>query len=82
MTCWPSEPGASTGLVAYAGSAHVVIPLARDGRIIEMFADQLEQDIMPRQGNAAAEDLVVADALLRGPRSESRVARRRAAKHS
>lgn len=56
--------GAATALVAYAGSAHVVMPLTRDRHIIEMFSDQLAPDIMPRQGDIAAEALVVADALL------------------
>ena len=56
--------GAKTALVAYAGSAHVVMPMTRDARIIEMFSDQLSPDIMPRAGDVAAAALAVADEQL------------------
>ena len=46
------RPGALTGLVAYAGSAHRVMPLTRDGEIIRQFATELDPAIMPREGDA------------------------------
>jgi Mg-chelatase subunit ChlD len=42
--------GARTALIAYAGSAHLVMPLTRDAGIIELFAGELRPAIMPRQG--------------------------------
>ncbi len=60
--------GAKTALLAYAGSAHVVMPMTRDARLIEMFSDQLAPDIMPRQGDVAATALTMADAQLQSAR--------------
>lgn len=59
------RPGAKTSLIAYSGSAHLVLPLTDDGRIIEQFAMELTPDIMPREGDAAAEALELAAATLR-----------------
>ncbi|MHC4943882.1 MAG: VWA domain-containing protein [Planctomycetota bacterium] len=47
--------GALAGLIAYSGSAHLVMPLTRDSNIITSFAGDLEPKIMPREGDAAAE---------------------------
>jgi Ca-activated chloride channel homolog len=46
--------GARTALVAYAGSAHVVMPLTRDAKVIETFAAELAPDVMPKEGQDAA----------------------------
>jgi Ca-activated chloride channel family protein len=43
--------GGRTALVAYAGSAHRVMPLTRDARIIEQFAGELSPALMPREGD-------------------------------
>ncbi|MEZ5582660.1 MAG: VWA domain-containing protein [Candidatus Competibacteraceae bacterium] len=55
------RPGALTALVAYAGSAHRVMPLTRDGKIIAQFAAELTPEIMPREGDdpLAAIDLAL-----------------------
>ena len=45
------RPGARTGLVAYAGSAHLVMPLTADPEVIRFFAAELQPDVMPRPGN-------------------------------
>jgi Ca-activated chloride channel family protein len=58
------RPGGRTALVAYAGSAHLVVPLTRDSRIIEMFAGELSPDIMPSEGNSAAAAVRLANAQL------------------
>jgi Ca-activated chloride channel family protein len=45
------RPGARTALLAYAGSAHLVMPLTRDAAVIETFAASLQPDIMPAEGD-------------------------------
>lgn len=45
------KPGQRTGLIAYAGTAHLAMPLTRDAAIIETFAAALEPDAMPVDGN-------------------------------
>jgi Ca-activated chloride channel family protein len=54
------RPGAKTGLVAYAGSAHRVMPLTRDARIIEVFAAELLPEVMPLEGDAAQKAIELA----------------------
>lgn len=58
------RPGAKTSLIAYAGSAHVVMPLTTDAGIINTFAQALQPKIMPREGDAAAEALQLAERTL------------------
>ena len=45
--------GARTALVAYSGSAHLVMPLTKDAGIINSFATNLSPSIMPLEGDAA-----------------------------
>jgi Ca-activated chloride channel family protein len=52
--------GTLNGLIAYAGSAHLVMPLTRDGSIISQFAAELSPEIMPAKGDAAHEAVVLA----------------------
>jgi Ca-activated chloride channel family protein len=54
------RPGAKTGLIAYAGSAHLTMPLTVDPKIIDMFSQALTPEIMPKEGDAAAEALELA----------------------
>jgi len=53
-----------TALVAYAGSAHLVMPLTEDSHIIETYLADLSPNIMPRPGNAPALALDVAETAL------------------
>ncbi|MBS7811853.1 VWA domain-containing protein [Roseococcus pinisoli] len=46
--------GARTGLVAYAGTAHAVLPPTDDPRLIETYLDALAPEVMPRDGQSAA----------------------------
>ena len=55
---------AKTALVAYSGSTHLVMPMTKDARIIEMFSDQLSPRIMPREGDVAAAALTMANQQL------------------
>jgi Mg-chelatase subunit ChlD len=59
------RPGTRTALVAYAGSAHLVMPLTRDAELVMRFAAELSPAIMPMQGDAAAEALTLAEEQLR-----------------
>jgi len=43
--------GASTGLVVYSGSAHLVMPLTQDERVIENMLEELGPDLMPLDGD-------------------------------
>jgi Ca-activated chloride channel family protein len=54
------RPGARAGLIAYSGSAHLVMPLTRDSRIVEQMAQALEPSVMPVQGEALADALKLA----------------------
>jgi Ca-activated chloride channel family protein len=56
--------GAKTALIAYAGSAHVVMPLTTDDGIIDTFAGALDPKIMPVEGDVAADALRLADRAL------------------
>ncbi len=58
------RPGARTALVAYAGSAHVVMPFTTDARLVEQFAGELSPQLMPRPGNDARQALVLSGQLL------------------
>jgi len=46
--------GARTALVAYAGSAHLVMPLTTDRELITQFAAELSPEMMPQPGDAPA----------------------------
>jgi Ca-activated chloride channel family protein len=44
--------GASTGLIVYSGSAHLVMPLTKDDRIINAMIEELTPELMPIDGDA------------------------------
>lgn len=46
--------GAATGLIVYSGSAHLVMPLTKDGGIINAMIADLTPDLMPVNGDALA----------------------------
>ena len=52
--------GGAAGLIAYSGSAHLVMPLTRDTRIIEQMAQALASEVMPAEGDALGEALALA----------------------
>lgn len=56
--------GAKTALIAYSGTAHVVMPATTDAGIINSFAAALAPAVMPEEGDAAAEALKLADKSL------------------
>jgi Ca-activated chloride channel family protein len=56
--------GSKTALVAYAGSAHLVIPLTEDGDLIADFTAELDPAIMPAKGDAADQAVALAQSQL------------------
>lgn len=59
-----TRPGARTGLVAYAGTAHAALPPTDDAHLIETYLDALSPAVMPRDGNDAAVAVTVAFRML------------------
>ena len=45
------RPGSKSGLVAYAGTAHLVMPLTSDPEVIRYFAAELSPEVMPEPGD-------------------------------
>jgi len=58
--------GARTGLLAYAGSSHMVLPLTDDVKVIEMYLVSLETGVMPVAGKDPAKALGLAEEMLAG----------------
>ncbi|MCC6491569.1 MAG: VWA domain-containing protein [Pirellulales bacterium] len=56
--------GAKTSLVAYSGTAHIVMPTTTDDGVIKTCAQALAPAIMPREGDAPADALRLADETL------------------
>jgi len=53
------------GLIAYAASAHLVLPPTRDTSVVGDMAVEISPDIMPQQGDDLASALKLADVILR-----------------
>lgn len=58
------KPGQRTGLIAYAGTAHLAMPLTRDPEVIMTFATALTPDAMPVPGDELPAALSFAQARL------------------
>ena len=56
--------GASTGLIVYSGSAHLVMPLTRDDRIVSSMVEDLTPELMPVDGDALVAALLLAEQVL------------------
>ncbi len=56
--------GARTAVIGYAGSAHAVLPLTDDIRLIEVYLESLTPDLMPREGDDATTALALAQTML------------------
>jgi Ca-activated chloride channel family protein len=57
--------GARTALIAYAGSAHMVLPLTDDPNILETYLNSLRTDIMPVQGKDPSRALALAKEIMK-----------------
>nr|WP_285540779.1 VWA domain-containing protein [Brucella sp. NBRC 12950] len=60
-----SRAGARTAVIAYAGTAHLVLPLTDDADLIESYTDALSTGIMPRPGKDTGAALAQASNLLK-----------------
>ncbi|EIM25373.1 VWA domain-containing protein [Microvirga lotononidis] len=60
-----AREGASTGLVAYAGSVHLVLPPTPDKDVMGAMAQALSPEIMPQEGDSLAEAVRLASTVLR-----------------
>jgi Ca-activated chloride channel homolog len=58
------RPGARTALVAYAGTAHSVLPLTEDGALLAAYLEALDTSLMPVPGKDPAAALGLAESLL------------------
>ena len=59
------RPDGKTGLVAYSGSAHLVMPLSEDPEVVRAFAADLTPDVMPLPGSdALMEAIAIAHRVL------------------
>lgn len=56
--------GARTALVAYAGSAHRVVPMTEDPNVLKPYLEGLTPEVMPGDGNQATAALDVARGIL------------------
>src|SRR5262249_57312205 len=59
-----ARAGARTGLIAYAGTAHLVMPLTDDRAVLEPFLAALAPGLMPVQGKNATAALTLANNML------------------
>ncbi len=59
-----ARKGTSTGLIVYSGSAHLVMPLTRDDRIVSAMVEDLTPELMPADGDALSEALQLAESVL------------------
>lgn len=57
--------GAPTGLIAYAGSAHLVLPPTPDAPVIEVMAGALAPNMMPREGDRISVAVKLASQVLK-----------------
>lgn len=58
------RPGLPLGLIAYAGTAHLVLPSTRDTTLIASMAGYIDAEVMPSEGDDLAAALTLAaDAL-------------------
>ena len=64
LDLFKAQPNIRTALVAYAGTAHTVVPFTRDYRTISFQMQALRPEIMPLQGTNLTEALNLADSLL------------------
>ena len=56
--------GSRTAVIAYAGSAHVVLPFSDDPTVFETYVAALDSSVMPVAGKDAAAALAIAEELL------------------
>ncbi|MCO7217692.1 MULTISPECIES: VWA domain-containing protein [unclassified Halomonas] len=71
QTLLERRDGARTALIAYAGSAHQVVPLTDDPALVTPYLEGLSSDVMPEDGDAAGQALALAASVLDGARRDN-----------
>ncbi|MGP8306915.1 VWA domain-containing protein [Vibrio sp. YIC-376] len=61
-----ARQGGKTGLVAFAGTAHVAMPVTQDSKVFDPFLAAITPDIMPVKGKLAEQALPLIDLQLQG----------------
>jgi len=61
--------GAKTGLIAYAGSSHLVLPPTDDAHLLDLFAQALSTDLIARAGRDAAGAIALGARVLAAERA-------------
>ncbi|EGR0927216.1 VWA domain-containing protein [Vibrio parahaemolyticus] len=61
-----ARKGGKTGLVVFAGSAHVAMPVTQDSKVFDPFLAAITPEIMPVQGKLAEKALPLIDQQLQG----------------
>lgn len=61
--------GAKTGLVAYAGTSHLVLPPTDDAALLDLFAQALATDLLPARGRDVAGAIALSNQVLRAERA-------------
>ncbi|GAL16119.1 TPR domain protein in aerotolerance operon [Vibrio astriarenae] len=56
--------GGNNALIAYAGSAHIAMPMTQDSAILTPFLQAIEPQVMPVAGKSLASTLPVIESLL------------------
>lgn len=56
--------GGKTGLIVYAGSAHVAMPMTQDSSVFDPFLAAISPEIMPVKGKVVEKSLPLIDSLL------------------
>lgn len=56
--------GGAAGLIVYSGSAHLVMPITRDERIINTMLEDLDAGVMPVDGDKISEALKLAEQMV------------------
>lgn len=59
-----AREGGRTGLVVYAGSAHVAMPVTQDAKVFDPFLAAISPEIMPVDGEDASQALALIDQQL------------------
>ncbi len=65
--------GARTALVAYAGTAHLVVPMTNDPTVIKPYLEGLDPEIMPKKGADAVTAFETATAVLKNEETSGAV---------
>ena len=60
-----AREGGAAGLIAYSGSAHLVLPLTADREVVLSMAGALAPQVMPREGDRLADAVALAAQVLR-----------------